>query len=29
MAFEKYIGLKPDAPDVRRIKEYLTELERP
>jgi predicted Zn-dependent protease len=28
-AFEKYIELKPDAPDVRRIKEYLAELERP
>src|SRR5262245_25392068 len=28
-AFEKYIELKPDAPDARRIKEYLTELDRP
>ena len=28
-AFEKYIALKPDAPDARRIKEYLVELDRP
>jgi predicted Zn-dependent protease len=27
-AFEKYIALKPDAPDARRIKEYLIELDR-
>lgn len=28
-AFEKYIALKPDAPDAGRIKEYLVELDRP
>ncbi len=27
-AFEKYLALKPDAPDARRIKEYLVELDR-
>jgi len=27
-AFEKYLALKPNAPDGRRIKEYLLELER-
>lgn len=27
-AFRKYLALKPDAPDARRIKEYLVELER-
>jgi predicted Zn-dependent protease len=27
-AFEKYLELKPDAPDARRIKEYLVELKR-
>jgi predicted Zn-dependent protease len=27
-AFRTYLGLKPDAPDARRIKEYLVELER-
>ena len=27
-AFRVYLGLKPDAPDARRIKEYLVELER-
>jgi len=27
-AFRKYLVLKPDAPDARRIKEYLVELER-
>ncbi len=27
-AFRKYLSLKPDAPDARRIKEYLVELER-
>jgi predicted Zn-dependent protease len=27
-AFEKYLELKPDAPDARRIKEYLVELNR-
>jgi beta-barrel assembly-enhancing protease len=27
-AFRKYLALKPDAPDSRRIKEYLVELER-
>jgi predicted Zn-dependent protease len=27
-AFEKYLALKPDAPDGRRIKEYLLELDR-
>src|SRR6266478_4213853 len=27
-AFRAYLGLKPDAPDARRIKEYLVELER-
>src|SRR6266545_1067790 len=26
-AFRKYLALKPDAPDSRRIKEYLVELE--
>jgi predicted Zn-dependent protease len=27
-AFRRYLALKPDAPDSRRIKEYLVELER-
>jgi predicted Zn-dependent protease len=27
-AFRKYLELKPNAPDARRIKEYLVELER-
>ncbi|MGH7279278.1 MAG: tetratricopeptide repeat protein, partial [Candidatus Rokuibacteriota bacterium] len=27
-AFEKYLALTPDAPDARRIKEYLVELDR-
>ncbi len=27
-AFEKYLALRPDAPDARRIKEYLVELDR-
>src|SRR3989442_4806495 len=27
-AFQKYLALKPDAPDARRIKEYLIELDR-
>ncbi|MBI3630578.1 MAG: tetratricopeptide repeat protein [Candidatus Rokubacteria bacterium] len=27
-AFRKYLVLKPDAPDAKRIKEYLIELER-
>jgi beta-barrel assembly-enhancing protease len=27
-AFEKYLALKSDAPDARRIKEYLLELDR-
>jgi predicted Zn-dependent protease len=27
-AFRKYLALKPDAPDAKRIKEYLVELER-
>ena len=27
-AFEKYLALKPDAPDARRVKEYLVELNR-
>jgi len=27
-AFQKYLALKPDAPDARRIKEYLVELDR-
>jgi regulator of sirC expression with transglutaminase-like and TPR domain len=27
-AFEKYLALKPGAPDARRIKEYLVELDR-
>jgi predicted Zn-dependent protease len=27
-AFRKYLALKPDAPDARRIKEYVVELER-
>jgi len=27
-AFRKYLALKPDAPDARRIKEYLVELDR-
>ncbi|MBI2215831.1 MAG: tetratricopeptide repeat protein [Candidatus Rokubacteria bacterium] len=28
VAFEKYLALKPDAPDARRIKEYILELDR-
>ena len=27
-AFKKYLALKPDAPDAKRIREYLVELER-
>jgi beta-barrel assembly-enhancing protease len=27
-AFERYLALKPDAPDARRIKEYIIELDR-
>jgi predicted Zn-dependent protease len=27
-AFRKYLALKPDAPDAKRIREYLLELER-
>ena len=27
-AFEKYLALKPDAPDARRIRDYLVELGR-
>jgi predicted Zn-dependent protease len=27
-AFEKYLALKPDAPDARRIREYIVELDR-
>jgi len=27
-AFERYLALKPDAPDAQRIKEYLAELDR-
>jgi predicted Zn-dependent protease len=27
-AFARYLALKPDAPDARRIKEYLVELDR-
>ncbi len=27
-AFKKYLALKPDAPDARRIREYLLELDR-
>ena len=27
-AFQKYLALKPDAPDAKRIKEYLIELDR-
>ena len=27
-AFRRYLALKADAPDARRIKEYLVELER-
>jgi len=27
-AFQKYLALKPNAPDARRIKEYLLELDR-
>ncbi|HEU5322913.1 MAG TPA: tetratricopeptide repeat protein, partial [Methylomirabilota bacterium] len=27
-AFQRYLGLKPDAADARRIKEYLVELDR-
>lgn len=27
-AFRRYLALKPDAPDARRIKEYLAELDR-
>ncbi|HEV8641559.1 MAG TPA: tetratricopeptide repeat protein [Methylomirabilota bacterium] len=27
-AFEKYLALKPEAPDAKRIKEYLLELDR-
>jgi len=27
-AFQRYLALKPDAPDARRIKEYIVELDR-
>ncbi|MGH7355788.1 MAG: tetratricopeptide repeat protein [Candidatus Rokuibacteriota bacterium] len=27
-AFEKYLALKPDAPDAKRVKEYVVELDR-
>lgn len=27
-AFQKYLGLRPDGPDARRVKEYLVELSR-
>jgi regulator of sirC expression with transglutaminase-like and TPR domain len=27
-AFEKYLALKPDAPDAGRIKSYLVEIDR-
>ena len=27
-AFQKYLALKPDAPDAPRIKEYLVEIDR-
>ena len=27
-AFKRYLALKPDAPDGKRIKEYLVELDR-
>jgi tetratricopeptide (TPR) repeat protein len=27
-AFQKYLALKPDAPDAKRIREYLIELDR-
>jgi regulator of sirC expression with transglutaminase-like and TPR domain len=27
-AFQQYLALKPDAPDAKRIKEYLVELDR-
>ena len=27
-AFQKYLALKPDAPDALRIKEYLVEIDR-
>jgi len=27
-AFQKYLALKPDAQDARRVKEYLVELDR-
>ncbi len=27
-AFERYLELKPDAPDARRVREYLVELSR-
>jgi tetratricopeptide (TPR) repeat protein len=27
-AFRKYLALKPDAPDARRVREYLVELDR-
>ena len=27
-AFQKYLALKPDAPDARRIKEYIVEIDR-
>ena len=27
-AFRKYLALKPDAPDARRIQEYVVELDR-
>ena len=27
-AFQRYLAIRPDAPDARRIKEYLGELSR-
>ncbi len=27
-AFRKYLALRPDAPDARRIEEYVVELDR-
>jgi regulator of sirC expression with transglutaminase-like and TPR domain len=27
-AFQQYLALKPDAPDAKRIREYLVELDR-
>ena len=27
-AFRKYLALRPDAPDARRVEEYVVELDR-